>query len=315
MSPIKKKSYLPYVLSVVILVLFARYIYRNVDRYRQILDLSPNSALWLIGLALAFNFTKGLINYLLYRGLGVPLTLNESIGLAAVNTLANLLPFAGGIVAKGIYLKQRHKLAYTRFLSATLALYVCSLAVSGVLSLTVLAYWKLVNNENIHMILILGFSSMTVSILSLWLPLNVSSTPSRWKQRLAQLLDGWQVLSRNWILVGALLSLQIVMALIFAGRFWIAFHTLSQDVTVAQCILFSSGNVLTTLVTITPGGLGVREGIVAGVASLLGFEAGVSVVAVGIDRLVATLVVIALGTVYTYVLSRKVTNVHQDGTP
>jgi uncharacterized protein (TIRG00374 family) len=61
-------------------------------------------------------------------------------------------------------------------------------------------------------------------------------------------------------------------------------------------------------VNIAPGGLGVREGIVAGVASLLGFEAGVSAVAVGIDRLVATSVVIVLGTIYTYVLSKKATD-------
>jgi uncharacterized protein (TIRG00374 family) len=60
-------------------------------------------------------------------------------------------------------------------------------------------------------------------------------------------------------------------------------------------------------VNIAPGGLGVREGIVAGIASLLGFEAGVSAVAVGIDRLVATSVVIVLGTIYTYILSKNAT--------
>jgi putative flippase GtrA len=52
----------------------------------------------------------------------------------------------------------------------------------------------------------------------------------------------------------------------------------------------------------------VREGIVAGVASLLGFEPDVSAVAVGLDRLVATSVILVLGTVFTYILSKKAAN-------
>jgi uncharacterized protein (TIRG00374 family) len=58
--------------------------------------------------------------------------------------------------------------------------------------------------------------------------------------------------------------------------------------------------VLTQLVAITPGGLGVREGIVAIVASVYGIEMGVSVLAVGIDRLVATSVILVLGTVFIH---------------
>jgi hypothetical protein len=66
--------------------------------------------------------------------------------------------------------------------------------------------------------------------------------------------------------------------------------------------------VLTQLIAITPGGLGVREGIVAIVASVYGIEMGVSVLAVGIDRLVATSVILVLGTVFTYILSKKAAN-------
>ena len=100
----------------------------------------------------------------------------------------------------------------------------------------------------------------------------------------------------------------MLTTLLCAARYWIAFHTLSQDVTYAQCLLFAAATILTRLVSIAPGGLGVREGIVAGVASLLGFEAGVSAVAVGLDRLVATSVIIVLGTIYTYLLSAKATS-------
>lgn len=136
-------------------------------------------------------------------------------------------------------------------------------------------------------------------------PLGAISLPGALGKRLTQLAEGSGVLSENVSLVGVMTGLRVVGTLLFALRLWIAFHALSQDVTYVQCLLFSSATVLTRLLAITPGGLGVREGIVAGVASVLGFDAGVSAVAVGLDRLVATAVIIALGAVYTYILSKK----------
>jgi uncharacterized membrane protein YbhN (UPF0104 family) len=309
------KSYLPYLLSIAALFALFAYLYRNAERYQQLLDLSAGSLFRLFSLVLMFTLANGLINYLFYHGLGLPLTLNEGIGLAAVNTLANQLPFAGGMIAKGVYLKQRYKLTYTRFLSATLALYVCFVATNGVVGVAVLAYLALVDDTMVPTLLILGFSAMAASVLLLWLPVDASSVPDKWGQRLAQLVDGWQVLSQNRLLVGELVGVQILIILMFAGRFWIAFHALSQDVTLAQCILFSAATILTRLVSIAPGGFGVREAVVAGVASVLGFDVGVSVVAVGIDRLVATVVIIALGTVYAYILSKKVANAQSESEP
>jgi uncharacterized membrane protein YbhN (UPF0104 family) len=305
----KLKAYLPYVLSVGALGIFVNYLWRNLDRYRQLLNVSFTTLLSLVGLVFAFALINGSINYFFYQALDVFLTFNESVGLAAVNTLANQLPFAGGLVAKGVYLKQQHKLAYTHFLSATMALYVCFVAVNGAVALVVLVGWALVGGIEIPPALVLGFSGMAASVASLWLPVDALSLRGKVGKRLMQLAEGWRVLSQNIHLVGVMISFQVLMTLLFAGRFWIAFHALSQDVTYAQCLLFSSATVLTRLVNIAPGGLGVREGIVAGVASLLGFEAGISAVAVGIDRLVATSVIIVLGTIYTYVLSKKATDV------
>jgi uncharacterized membrane protein YbhN (UPF0104 family) len=287
---------------------FVVYLVQNADRYSRLLDLSIGWLLALLGLVLCFAVCNGLINFFFYRVLGVYLTLNEGIGLAAVNTLANQLPFAGGLVAKAMYLKQRHRLEYMHFLSATTALYVCFVATNGVIGLTALGHWWLTNLVGIPPLLALGFLGMSLSLISLWLPIDTFSLPSKLGQYLAQLVEGWMVLGQHPLLLVVLIGLQVITTLVYASRLWFAFHILSQDVTYAQCLLFSSATILTRLVNIAPGGLGVREGIVAGVASLLGFEAGVSAVAVGIDRLVATSVIIVLGTIYTYVLSKKATD-------
>jgi uncharacterized membrane protein YbhN (UPF0104 family) len=289
------------------LLIFGTYLYRNANRYHELLNFSFTSILLLFGLVLVIPLANGIINYLLYRGLGVLLPLREGFGLAAVNTLANQLPFAGGLVAKGVYLKQRYDLPYTRFLSATAALYACFIAANGGVGLGVMALLS-ITGESTPTLLKIGFGVMTTSVLLVWSPADLGFLPSTWRERLKQLVEGGQVLSRNRMLLVQLVGVQIITTLAAAGRFWITFHALSQDVTYAQCLLFAAATILTRLVSIAPGGLGVREGIVAAVASLLGREAGVSAVAVGIDRLATTSVIIVLGTIYTYVLSAKVTD-------
>jgi uncharacterized membrane protein YbhN (UPF0104 family) len=299
-----RKNVLPYLLTIAALAIFAFYLYHNAEQYQALLALTPTVIFSLLGLTLLFTFTNGLINYLFYRGLGVPLTLNEAIGLAAINTLANQLPFAGGMVSKGVYLKQRYQLTYTRYFSATTALYLCFVAANGLMGLLLLLYHWLVHQSSTPIILWLGFAAMTSTILWLWIPLDVKWIPKKWQGALSKVLNGWQVLSQNWPLVAQLVTVQLLMTILFATRLWIAFTAISQEVRLSQCLLFASATILTRLVSISPGSLGIREGIVAAMAALLGIAPSLSVVAVALDRLISLFLIIAIGTVYTFILSK-----------
>jgi uncharacterized membrane protein YbhN (UPF0104 family) len=301
----KVKTYLPYFLLVLALLLFGHHLYSNADRYGELFDFSLDGLLVLTFLAIVSITGSGVVNYIVYRALGANLTLNEGVGLAAINTLANQLPFAGGMVAKGVYLKQHHRLSYVGYVSATFALFVFFLAVNGAIGLSTLAYLFVVQGTAIPNLLFWGFLVMVSSIIFFWLPINISLSSTKWNQRIAQLTNGWQILRRSDVL-GKLIAVQTLMILVVAGRFWIAFNMLSQEVTLVECILFSSATILTHLVAITPGGLGVREAIVAGIASMFHFELGIALVAVSLDRLVSTLVIVGMGTVYTYILSKNV---------
>jgi uncharacterized membrane protein YbhN (UPF0104 family) len=301
----KLKSFIPYFLTFIAVGLFAGYLYQNADRYQQLLNLSASLLLAMVGLSILLIATNGLLNYFLYRELAVPLTINEGIGLASVNSLANQLPFAGGFVAKGVYLKRKYVLAYTRFSGATLALYVCFVAANGLVGIIILIYLYFIYNVPLSPLLLLGFLGMTLSAAVLWLPINTNFLSGKWGQRLAQLLSGWQVFKRNWLLLGKLIALQLVMTLIFAIRLNLAFGVLSQESILVYCILFSAATILSRLISIAPGGLAVREGIVATMAVVLNFDVGITVVAVGIDRLVATSIIVVMGSIYTYVLSKK----------
>lgn len=305
-KPQFNKRWITYGLTLVALLIFSGYIYKNFDRFVNIFQFSPLTFLFLLFLIIFSLIGNGVGNFLLYQALGLLITIQDSVGLAAVNTLGNQLPFSGGLIAKGVYLKNRFNLSYAKYITATGALYICFLATNGVMGLLSLT-WIMIAAEDIFPILVFaGFTFMIGSIVLLWIPLKIPFLPVVWQERLKGMEEGWKTLSGNKTLIFQLVFVQIATVIAMAGRYWIAFRVFSQPVDFAGCVLFSSATILTRLVSISPGGLGIREGIVAGLSTILGFDPGVSAIAVGFDRLVATAIIAIVGTFFSYKLSKDV---------
>ncbi|MGD2072946.1 MAG: lysylphosphatidylglycerol synthase transmembrane domain-containing protein [Candidatus Thorarchaeota archaeon] len=298
------KNYLPSLIVILAILIFGYFIYRNYERLNQILNISWGVILTIIIFVLLTAMQNGLVNYLLYRSLDAPVSVLSGFGLATINTLANQLPFAGGLIAKGIYLKKKHRLPYTKYLSATGALYICFIATNGFMGLLGIGYLVGVNHYRFPMILCAGFVIMVCSLIFLWVPLETKFLPEGWRKIFERVKQGWYVLKENRALLYRLIAIQIFAIFTMSVRFWLALNAFSQNVTLPECVLFASATILTQLVSLAPGGLGIREGIVAGIASILGFAPGISALAVGLDRLIATITIAVLGTIFTYLLSK-----------
>lgn len=306
MQTIKKS--LPYLLSLLAILIFLGYVFKNAERFRAIFDLSISQLLLMICLATATLVTNGLINLILYKAVGIPMTLNEAIGLAAINTLANQLPFTGGVIAKGVYLKRRHGMTYGRYLSATVAVFVFFVIANGLVGLLAMGYITLTQNIETPIPIVVGFLGMSSGILLFLFPFARLPLVQRWHNRFTQLNEGLQLLKKQKVALIKLLIIQMLSILVFAYRFKLGFEILSQTIPFVYCIIFSSATILTQIVNITPGGVGIREGIVAGLALLLGFDASISVLATALDRLVGTSLITAIGVIYTYLLSKKISH-------
>lgn len=293
------------ILTLGTVIAFLYYLYINAEKFLELINISSKSVISLAIITLISIFINGLINTLLFRGLGVLVPVQDGFLLAAASTLANQLPISGGMISRGYYLKRRYNLSYAKFISASLALFVCFVSVNGLIGILVLLYWKVLKTVVISPYLWIGFIAMTASVLLFWLPLSRMKIPARLRIWAAQAVDGWMVLGENPVIGLNLIALQTITLLLLAARYWLSFHMLSQDVGIGDVTLFSSAAVLTQLVSIAPGGLGITEAIVGTVASALGFDMGVSVVAVSLDRLVSTAVVLIVGGISTFILGNK----------
>lgn len=313
MKFLRSRSVLLAGLNLIIIGVLLYYFYSNADYFLELLHLSVTNIILILLLSSIFPFINGLINVYMFRSLKASpsLGLQDSFYLAAASTLANELPISGGIITKGVYLKRFYNVTYSKYFSATLALFFCTVAINGFIGLVILLYWIFLKKLTISLPLISSFTIMTGCSLIFLLPLEHIKAPDKLQKWISQILEGWFLISRNFVLLLRLLGLQTILFLLLAVRYWLAFMMLSQNVTISQAVLFSSATVLTQLVSIAPGGWGVREIIVGAISSSLGFDIGVSIAAVGLDRLISTAFNIFLGWYSMLMLGKRI-SAHQE---
>lgn len=297
-------------ISLILVGILAYYLYVNAAAYLSLIHVSFVAVVCTIGLTTAGMLLNGWITLRLLHGLGTTLSFRDSFVLTSAATLANQLPVSGGILTRGVYLKNRHDLGYTKFFSATLALFFCFVAANGIIGLVILLYWIVADGRTIASPLIIGFSLMLAALLVLLLPVQRLRLPFALHRLLSEALDGWNLIGRNLSLLAELVAAQTGLVLLTALRYWLAFHMLSQPVTVGHAVLFAAAAVLTQIATFAPGGLGVTEAIVGGVAALLGLPLSASVAAVVLDRLISSAVILLVGGISAVILGH-----HLLGTP
>jgi uncharacterized membrane protein YbhN (UPF0104 family) len=194
-------------------------------------------------------------------------------------------------------------------MGSQLALFICSVTMNGLLGLSVLLESIAFRGTAVHPILLLAFAAMASSVAILRAPLGRIRVPASLRLWQEKAVSGWAALAHDPRLLMKLLAFQFAATVLLAARYWLAFHMLSQNVDTSQVLLFSSASILTQTISFLPGGLGVREVIVGGIASLMGFGLATSVAAVALDRVVATAVTVVLGAISTLLLSRHVLRV------
>ena len=295
-----KKYFFYLIIPSILLIFVSGYIYFNLDLILNLLSFSSTSILLLFILVFFSIITRGLINYLFYFIFSSKLTVIEGIGLAVINSFTNLLPFSGGFFAKGVYLKHQHDIPYSYYLPATTALYVSFISINGLIGLICVGFFALYKGIYLSHWFYLAFLGMFLSILILYFPLNLKILPKKYKSKIENINLGWHCLWKNPIVLLQIVFLQIFAILIVAIRFYVLYNMFSQDILLSHCILISTATILTRLVTLVPGGLGVREGIAASVGAMLGFDFGISALIATGDRLIEVFMTIFFFTSYTF---------------
>lgn len=280
-----------------VVALLAGYLWTQRQHIASEYALRPGGLLAISGLTAAVLALRGLQNQLVFGRLGVRAPLGDWIGLVTVASFSNYLPLSAGLVAKALYLKRVHATPYRRFAVGQGGILLLVLLANGALGLALLIPRS---DSPAEAAVTAGFALMAAVGLTLWLPERAGQRLTG--GRLARDLAAARELRRAG--PGAL-ACQLVVLVLTAGALRLAFDMGAARVDFQACLIFSAAAVLTSLVSVTPGGLGIREFLIGGLALCTGFEARDAVIASTLARVGEMVAIFGLGAVFTHRLSRR----------
>lgn len=279
------------------------YVSNYFDEVRDTLSISFEKIIILLLLVLIEIIINGYIVNIVLHSFGIKLVFHEWFGLSSVTSMANLLiPFAGGVGIRAAYLKSKFNFPITSFLSTVAATHIIHLLVRsliGMASLALLFFYCHIFNVPIFIL----FAAVSISLLSI---MFLSAKLPKFKQKhLAKMntvLDGLQIINRNYMLLLKLTGLFFLFGFVAILIMHFSFRALSINITVLQSSIISSLNSFSTLLTITPGAIGLSEAIIVFSSQLFGVILVQGVLAAALRRSIILLVVFTLGPIYSFLL-------------
>lgn len=299
------RKLVPGFLTVLMLGVLGAYLFAQRAHFFAHYALRPLPMLGIALLVLVTLALRASANQVLFGRLRVAAPWRDWFALVNVNSFSNYLPLSAGLVAKAFYLKRVHSLPYAEFAVGQTALLLLVIATNGMAGLTAAL---LFGADGVTWVAS-GFAAMCATGALAFLP-------ARTTRFLAQLGIPWDAAAVTAIRQAAprVIPLQLVILLVSAASLQIGFALGESQIGFVPCVIFSAATVLTRLVAITPGALGVREFLVGGLAVLTGFELQDAVIASTLVRVAEMSVVFGLGGVFTYRLSGRVVSSYESGT-
>jgi uncharacterized membrane protein YbhN (UPF0104 family) len=226
--------------------------------------------------------SRGFINVFSFSLDEKRVTIFNGCKLATINTIGNYLPFSGGLIAKGIILKKNLGINYAQYAAISVYTFITLFVVSGIYGL----FSTIVIQPDSY-ILESGFGAMLLVGLFIFMPIPKIPFLKRYSE-----IDRLQEIRKFFkSIVLKILLIHAIILLLLTCRLLCSFLIIDQDIRFIHVLLLTSGSVLTRFITLTPGAIGVREGIGAALAHLTGIDYQLAIVAIGIDRMAEIIIV------------------------
>lgn len=302
-SPIRNA--LSIVLALVLLGAIAWYLWRHPGVWQLLTNISVAEAACLILLRVIFLGVNGLFLKAFAAKFAIQLVTVEWFGLPFVTTMGNYLtPFSGGMLARATYLKMRHEFPYAQFATLLAANYLVLLWLTGVVG----AALSLALADDVPAAVPVGAGLL---ILASGITLVVALPPFRLppQNRLFRIantaLDGWYLIRSDGRFLLTLIGYGVLSLILNAAAFWLAFRALSSVISAVAAVLVSLSTVFSTLLNVTPGNFGIREGFISLTSELLGTGVGYGLLVALLIRASTLASAFTLGPLFSFWLAGR----------
>lgn len=289
--------------SITILILFALfasfYVSNNWAEFTSLKLEKPGFIVLLVVMSVISLFSIGKSMDAVLRPLGLRLSGFETFGLSAITRMGNYAPGRMGIAVRATYLKRKYKLPLTHFASTLAAAHILTYFISstlGLISIILLPQYSIYTPKILPFALLLIGAIVVLACLLLFSP-EVKERDNRLFNHFAKAMNGWRIIRHDqsallkasmWIVVKITSQTLVIFA---------AFNSFGAELSTIQALFITSVNIFGAVIGITPGGLGISEGLVVGAASAVGVPISLALSAALLRR-VATFMVAFVATLF-----------------
>lgn len=238
---------------------------------------------------------------------GKHINFGESVRVSLISSAGNFFAPAGsGLGFRAIYLKKRHGLLYSDYLSTLYCNYVMVFFVNSVLGL--ISLLGLMEHSSISLLVLAIFFLVLIiaSLGAFFIRIRTSDWGSahriEWIRKLLGILEriskGWSLILADKKVALGLFSIVLFNAgLMITGAYFIM-SALGLVLLPSSLLLFSTLWSLSIFINITPGNLGVKEAVYITFSAIIGLTATQMLSVALVDRAVMFVVLFLLWLIY-----------------
>lgn len=274
------------VLGILIIAVFiALTVWYVTSNWNEFASLSITDPLLLLpaALLLLINiYGSGILIDLTIEPHGVKLTKNEAFGLANVTRFINqIAPTYVAATVRAAYMKRVHRVSYTSFSSSFVISNLLQFFISGLL--TVITFFLLVPGAgDTQPLVVVGIGSL-VFLVTLLIPSSFflrinrallggakSNKIKKLFKRIEALLEAYEVVRKYPKLLPKTIAWMLITTLAVGAVYYLLYLTLGFQVSPIEALFIAALSGWSILFAITPGSLGVREGLMVAGAQIAG---------------------------------------------
>lgn len=300
---LKYAKQLIYFLTLTAIIVF---IYFRWDDMMRLKEVPVYYIVWLAIISVALSYLNAYQFNFLLRVFNLKLPFKEWFGISVSSAMYNyILPGKGGLAIRGAYLKEKFKLPYAHYLSLVAGSYLINLMVAGLVAV-LLGIWFIVQrtiplSNPILVVSLIAASSLGALI---FININPEKIPKKGKllSFLHQTMKGFQLFKEQKVYFLAVCAIQFLLIAFTAYRLYLSFYILGFEITYVQVCFIQSLVILSRIISITPGNMGIKEGIIAFTSTAFNVSIDNALLSAVFERIVDMMIIFTLGAVFSRIL-------------
>lgn len=292
-------------LLVILFILSFFYVKKNIHFFQDWQSLKLSYLLVLIILNFIYILLQGLILKEILIPFKIILSFKEWFGISMITLMGNyLIPF-GGLGFRAAYLKKKYNFNYTYFISTLGVITMIQFLIftfGGLLALGV----RYFQNGTFNLGLSLFFIFMMVfCTVVLFLKIQIPKSRYQLINRLAGILDNWNILRKNKKLTEVLFRLNFWIFIASSLIFYFSFRAFNFNISFIDAFIPACLSAYSLFIRILPASIGAYEGAVVIAANFFGFTAHQGLIVTALTRITIIVWVFSLGPIFSFILMRK----------